>query len=406
MLKRHHLGYLMLIIVLVFILFIAFQPKPIVVDSVQAYYAPMQVTIEEQGKTRVVDHYVVSAPVDAYMQRIDLHEGDSIQQGQTLATLEPLPSSILDPRSRSQSQASLGATEELEKIIQQMSQAAQADKELADITFQRDTELRQKKVISQHDLDVSKAEKQRADASYRAFQFGQVLTRFLTQMSHSALNYEDNRQTRDKNHHFKLSSVTDGKILKLADKSARVVRMGTVLMEIGDIEHIEVETEVLSTLAVKLKPGMPAEILRWGGKQALQAEVKHIEPYGFTKISALGVEEQRVKVILNIKTEYNARKRLGHGYRVESRFILWRSDRVLQIPNSALFRDNRTATDNTIEQWAVYIIKDNALQKIALKICQRNSLMAEVIEGLDVGEQLVAYLSNELQDGVKIEGRK
>ncbi|MCK5355266.1 MAG: HlyD family efflux transporter periplasmic adaptor subunit, partial [Methyloprofundus sp.] len=296
--------------------------------------------------------------------------------------------------------------EELEKIIQQMSKAAKADQELADITFQRDTELRQKKVISQHDLDVAKAEKRRADAIYRAYRFGQVLTRFLTQMSRSALDYEDSRQTRLENHHFKLSSAADGKILKLADKSARVVRMGTVLMEIGDIEHIEVETEVLSTLAVKLKPGMPAEILRWGGEQALPAEIKHIEPYGFTKISALGVEEQRVKVILDIKTEYSARQQLGHGYRVESRFILWRSDKVLQIPNSALFRDNKTDTNSAIEQWAVYIIKDNKLQKRTLKIGQRNNLTAEVVDGLDEGEHLVSYLSNELKDGVKIEIRQ
>ncbi|RLA17802.1 MAG: efflux transporter periplasmic adaptor subunit [Gammaproteobacteria bacterium] len=400
MLNKKNLGYLILIVFLGIVLFVAIKASPIPVDSVTAQYAPMQVTAEEEGKTRVIDRYVVTAPVDAYMQRINLHEGDSIQKGQTLVTLEPVASSVLDPRSRAQADATLGATAELEKIIQQIGLAAKADKELADINFQRNVQLRQQKVVSQNDLDTAKAEKQRTAAVYRASQFGGIFTRFLTQMSRAALDYENSRQSKEDNHRFKVASLTSGKILKMGDKSERLVKRGAVLMEIGDIEQLEVETDVLSTLAVKLKPGMSVEILRWGGGQPLQGEVRRIEPYGFTKISALGVEEQRVKVILSISTEYSARKQLGHGYRVEARFILWQADKVLQIPNSALFRDN-----NASQQWAVYVIKGNTLHKRSLKIGQRNNLMAEVLEGLEEGEQLVTYLANELQDGVKIEKR-
>lgn len=405
MLNKKYLGYWILLILLVLVLFVAFQTKPIPVDSIQVRYAPMQVTIEEEGKTRVVDHFVITAPVDAYMHRINFNEGDSVVKGQTLVILEPVPSSVLDPRSRAQAKATLGATQELEKIIQQMSKAANADKELADITLQRTTQLRKKKAVSQHDLDMAKAEKRRADAVYRASQFSWVFTQYLTQMSHSALDYEDTRQSDSEKHQFKLGSITDGKILKLADKSERAVKMGTVLMEIGDIEHIEIEADVLSILAVKLKPDMPVEILRWGGNQALQGKIKRIEPYGFTKTSALGVEEQRVKVIIDISTENNIPRQLGHGFRVESRFILWRADKVLQIPNSALFRDNKVVSGSALEEWAVYIIKGGTLQKRLVKIGHRNNLMAEVIDGLNEGEPLVAYLSNELKDGVKVEVR-
>ena len=249
-------------------------------------------------------------------------------------------------------------------------------------------------------MDIAKSEKQRSNALYRATQFGSVFSRFLTQMSRSALDYEDLRPIGSDNRTVNLISNSSGTILKLADKSERIVRAGDVLMEIGNIEQIEVEADVLSTVAVQLKPGMPVEMLRWGGEQLLHGTVERIEPAGFTKISALGVEEQRVKVIIAITTELTDRQRLGDGFRVEARFILWQSDRALQIPNSALFRDN-----NEQRGWAVYRIKSDRLEKRAVKIGHRNSLMAEVIEGLDENESVVAYLSNELKDGVKVEIR-
>lgn len=403
--KKKYSLYLILIVLLSLILFVAFRTKPIPVDSVLAQYAAMKVSVEEEGKTRVVDRFVITAPIDAYMHRIIFNEGDEVKKGQALLTLEPLPSSFLDPRNRAQAEASLGATVELEKIVQQMSKAAKADKELADINLRRNTQLRKQKVISQNELDIAKADKKRADAVYQAYQFGGVFAQYMTQMSHSALGYENTRQSDTENRVFKLNSISSGKILKLADKSERIVKMGTVLMEVGDVEHIEVEVDVLSTLAVKLEPGMSVEILRWGGEQALQGKVKRIESSGFTKISALGVEEQRVKVIIGISTQYNSRQQLGHGFRVESRFILWSSDKVLQIPNSALFRDKGIAPASTQDNWAVYVIKDNKLQTRLVTIGHRNNLMAEVIAGLVEGESLVSYLSNELKEGVRVEVR-
>ena len=404
MLNNKILGYVLLIALLAVILVIAFQPKTIVVDVAEAYYAPMQVTAEEQGKTRVVEHFVVTAPIDAYMHRIELNKGDTVQKGQTLLVLEPLPSSVLDPRRRAQAEATLGAAEELEKIVKEMSVAAHSDQEIANIIFTRTSELRKKKVISQNALDVAKAEKRRTDAVFRAYQFTGVFSQFLTRMSRSALDYEDPKQSKGENHHFIVSSIANGKILKLADKSERTVKMGTVLMEMGDVKQIEVEVDVLSTLAVQFQQGMPVEILRWGGDQTLQGTIKRIEPSGFTKVSALGVEEQRVNVIVAISTPYNERKQLADGFRVESRFILWNSEKVLQIPNSALFREEQGASV-TQRIWAVYVVKDNQLETRPVKIGHRNNLMTEVISRLEAGEQLVAYLSNELKDGVHVEAR-
>lgn len=394
--------YLLLTGLFVVSLVVAFQPANVTVDSVHANYAPMKVTLEEEGKTRVIEHFLVTAPVNAYLQRINFNEGDRVRQGQVLMTLEPLPSAVLDPRGRAQAQASLGAAQALEKIIEEMSVAANADKELANITLTRTRQLRTQKAVSQNDLDVAKAEKRRADAIFRASQFTSVFTQYLTRMSRSALDYEDSRQSEGEHRHFTVKSVTHGTILKLADKSERVVKMGTVLMEIGDIEQIEVAVDVLSTLAVQLQAAMPVEILRWGEEQVLHGVIKRIEPSGFTKVSALGVEEQRVTVIVEISSDYSQRKQLGHGFRVDASFILWQSAKVLQIPVSALFRVDNSNAIKPQNEWAVYVINANKLEKRTVKIGHRNTLMVEVSEGLVAGEQLVSYLANDLQDGMSV----
>lgn len=400
--KQKSIGFILFASFLIIILILVFRTQPHAVDMVRAQYASMQVTTEEEGKTRVIERYVVTAPIDAFMHRIHLNEGDLIEQGQTLLTLEPIPSSILDPRSRAQAEATLGATEELEKIINEMSEASKADKDLAIITFDRTTKLRKDKVVSQNEMDVVKAEKRRAEAVYRASQFASVFTQYLTKMSRSALDYEDMRQSGNELRRFNVNSTSRGTVLKLADKSERVVKMGDVIMEIGDLSQLEVEVEVLSTVAVQLKLGMPVEILRWGGQQLLEGEIKRIEPSGFTKISALGVEEQRVKVIIKFTSEPSQLQQVKDAFRVEVRFVLWQSDRVLQIPNSAIFRDKGTKSSPADRQWFVYVISENRLQKREIKVGHRNHLMAEVINGVKENEQVVSYLTNDMNDGLRV----
>ena len=386
------------------LVFITLQTQPIMVDSVQARYAPMQVTAEEEGKTRVIEGFSITAPIDAYMKRVDLSIGDQVEKGQTLLILEPLPSSVLDPSSRRQAEAVLGASQELENIIKEISEAAKAEMDLAEISYTRADDLHQKKHIAEHELDVSKANKRRAEAIYRASQFGWIFSKYLTQMSHSALDYENVRHADNDNRKFKISSTTKGKVLKLADKSERVVKVGELLMEIGDVRHLEVEVEVLSTIALKLKAALPVELYLWDSEDILEGKISHIEPLAFTKVSALGVEEQRVKVIVSIHSDNkkNIVAKMGDGFRIESRFILWQADKVLQIPSSALFID--TLTENK-KEWAVYVIKGEKLEKRRVKIGHKNNLMAEVTQGLAENELLVSYLSNDLHEGLKVEIR-
>ena len=391
------------------LIFFTLQTKSVMVDGAQAHYAPMKVTTEEEGKTRVLERFSITAPIDAFMKRIKLSEGDSVNIGQTLIVLEPLPSSVLDPSSRDQAEAILGASQEMEKIVKEISEAAKADQDLAEINFQRSQKLREDRAIAEHELDIAKIDKRRAEAVYRASQFGWVFSKYLTKMSHSVLDYENIRQTAQAERRFKISSTTKGKILTLADKSERVVTAGELLMEIGDIEYLEVEVEVLSTIAVKLKPSMLVELDHWGGDQILYGKVKTIEASAYTKISALGVEEQRVKVIVSINSDLKEQKNniadIGDGFRIESRFVLWQAEKVLQIPNSALFVDKSLDSSDHQKNWAVYVIKGGKLEKRAVKIGHKNDTMAEVLEGLSENELLVRYLFNDLNEGLNVDIR-
>ena len=399
--KQRSVGFIILIAIIAIGLLFAFKEKPYPVDMVKAQFAPMKVFSEEEGKTKVAERYQITAPIDAFMQRITFNEGDSIKKEQLLLTLEPTPSSILDPRSRAQAEASLGAAEELEKIIQEMSEAAKSDKELAQITYDRSIELRKQKVIPQNEMDVVKAEKRRAEAVYRASQFAFVFTQYITQMSRSALDYEDMRQMGQDLRRFEVKSMTSGTILKLSGKSERIVKMGEVLMEIGDLSQLEIEADVLSSVAVQLKTNMPVEILRWGGATTLKGKIKRIEPSGFTKVSALGVDEQRVKVIISLDSDPSLYQGIKDGFRVETRFVLWQSDHVLQVPNSAIFHE-QYASENSQKLWYVYVIEDNHLHKRAVKIGHRNNMMAEVVSGLEENEAVVSFLSNDMREGLKV----
>ncbi len=382
------------------LIFITLQTPAVMVEKTQASYAAMKVTAEEEGKTRVIERFSITAPIDAYMKRIDLSAGDTVKKGQTIIVLEPVPSSVLDPSSRSQAEAVLGASQEMENIIKEISEAAKAELDLADISYIRADKLHKNKNIAEHELDVTKANKRRAEAIYRASQFGWVFSKYLTQMSHSALDYENVRHTDQDSRSFKISSTTTGKVLNLADKSERLVKAGEMLMEIGDVKYLEVEVEVLSKIGVKLRPDMPVELHDWGGERFLQGKIKIIESSGFMKVSALGVEEQRVKVIVSVNLPSGTK--IGDGFRIEARFILWQADKVLQIPNSALFIDKLTENK---KQWAVYVINDGRLKKRAVKIGHKNNLMAEVLEGLVENEVLVSYLSNDLEEDLKVEIR-
>jgi len=394
---RRHIGSAILALSLAALLVYGFWPQPRPVEVAVVTRAPLQVTVDEEGKTRVIDRYVVSAPVAGYAQRIDLEVGDALHQAQALLTLEPLRASVLDPRARAQAQANVGAAEAAVRAAEQAADTAAAEARLADIELRRTREVRSKQLVSQAELDRAETRAHSAHSAQRSAVFARDVAHHELEAARTALQYSAAQSPGKPAEQVMITAPVEGRVLKLYHESEGVVGAGDPLLEIGDPNALEVEVEVLSSDAVRITPGMRVQFERWGGDGALEGRVRLIEPAGFTKISALGVEEQRVRVIADIITEAQRWARLGDGYRVEARFILWSEDNVLQVPASALFRYQGG--------WAVFVMDGGRARRHGVVVGERNGLAAQVLKGIDAGAEVITHPDDTIDDGVRVERR-
>ncbi|MEN8712783.1 MAG: HlyD family efflux transporter periplasmic adaptor subunit [Arenicellales bacterium] len=370
-----------------------FWPQPVFVEAIKAKRAALTITIEEEGRTRVVDRYVISAPVDGVACRQHLKVGDEVKQGQVLLGITPLESQVLDPRSRAQARAKVAAAESALHAAEQQSTAAAAAAKLAAIEYKRLQPLVEKGVISTDAFDKATTQVQTTAAAQRSADFQVEVAHYEMQAARTVLEYT--AASRDEPaERLPVFSPVDGRVLKVVRECEGPVRTGDMLIEVGDPTALEVEVDVLSADAVKIKPGMKVLFDRWGGEQPLEGVVRIIEPVGFTKISALGVEEQRVLIISDFTSPPEKWQRLGDGYRVEARFILWHQGDVLQVPASSLFR---------FEQgWAVFIVENNHAKRRLVKVGQRNGLSAQILEGVNDGELVVNHPSDDVENGRRV----
>ena len=373
-----------------------FWPQPVLVETVAVTRAPMNVTIEEEGRTRVIDRYIISAPVDGVACRVKLDVGDSVEQGQVLLGITPLESQVLDPRSRAQAKSQVAAAEAALSAAKEQARAASAAAKLAQTELKRLRSLVEKDVISRESFDRAVTEAQTTSAAKRSADFNVEVAQYELEAAQTVLDYTVG-SAGEPAERVPVKSPISGKILKLVRECEGPVRTGEALLEVGDPSALEVEVDVLSADAVKIMPGMRVLFDRWGGDQPLQGVVRNIEPVGFTKFSALGVEEQRVLVISDFTSPSEQWQRLGDGYRVEASFILWQQDDVLQIPASSLFRYQ--------DGWAVFAVEGKRASQRVVKVGQRNGLIAQILQGVDVGEQVINHPSDDVEDGVRIVSR-
>ncbi len=371
-----------------------FRPAPVWVDVAAVVRGPLSVTIEEEGKTRVTDRYIISSPVAAYARRIDLEVGDKITRGQALLQLEPLPSAVLDPRSRAAAEARIEAAKATFKANRGKAAAAQAEAELAQRSYRRIAGLCKVQCASKEEEDKALTRLRSSEAQLQSAQFAVDVARHELHAAETALSYAGSTGSERQ---LSVHSPINGQVLKVMRESEGVVAAGAPLLEVGDPRQLEVEVDVLSSDAVKLAPGTKVVFERWGGKQDLEGHVRTVEPVGFTKVSALGVEEQRVLVIADLDSARQLWQRLGDGYRLEARFILWHGDNVLTIPASALFRRG--------DGWAVFVVDDGRARRVAVKVGQRNGLKAQVLAGLQEGQRVVTHPSEAVEDGVRVQIR-
>lgn len=394
---RGRIGMILLALLLAAGLIYGFMPRPVPVDVAAARTGTLAVTVEEEGKTRVMERYVISAPVAGYARRIDLKVGDAVRRDQVLAVLEPSRSDALDPRTRAQAAARVSAAQAALEAAREDARAAVASAELAGRELARSESLGRENFLSKSAVDLARTDARRAQAARQAAEAAVNVARYDLEAARAALAQSAALRDGGRADAVSVRSPVAGRVLRVTHESEGSVQAGQSLIEVGDPEGLEIEVEVLSTSAVMIAPGTPVRLDRWGGEQTLEAVVRVVEPTGFTKVSALGVEEQRVRVIADFTSSKEAWRRLGDGYRVEAAFVVWEGRDVLLAPTSALFRHK--------DGWALFVLTDGHARLRPVKVGQRNGLEAQVVEGLKAGEKIIAHPDDKIADGVRVKVR-
>jgi HlyD family secretion protein len=382
------------IAVLVAIGYWAFRPGAVPADFAEVTRGSLQVTVDEEGRTRVRDRFVVSAPLPGRMRRIELEPGDPVVADKTVvAQFQPSDPALLDVRTRAELEARVRAAESALGGARADRERVRAELTFAQSELKRLQQLLEEKVIARRELESAQ---QQAEALVRALQsadFGVQTAQHQLELARASLL--QSRGTRAAA--IPLYSPVDGVILRILQESEAVVPTGQPLLEVGNIRDLEIVSDLLSSAAVPVEAGQPVLIEQWGGDHALHGRVRLVEPSGFTKISALGVEEQRVNAIIDFVDRPGKRPNIGDGYRVEVRIVVSSRENVLKVPASSLFRHEN--------DWAVYVVdNDRAVMRI-VQIGERNGLEAEVTGGLSGGERIIVYPSDAVTEGVEVRAR-
>jgi HlyD family secretion protein len=380
-------------------LFYAFRPQPVLVDLQDVGRGPLLVTVDDEGETRVEDVFVISTPLTGRVLRIESDVGDPVVANKTLvAEVEPADPEFLDVRSEARAEAELRAAEAARTLATAEVKRAEAELSYAASELDRARTLIRKDWISKAKLEDAERLYETRQAEVETARAALEMREHELEVAHALLlSPSEAREAHDGCDCIPIHSPVDGVVLRVLHENEGVVSAGDPLLEVGDPNSLEVVVDLLSEDAVKVRPGQRVILDDWGGATPLEGKVRRVEPYGFTKVSALGIEEQRVNVIVDFVDPSEYRGRLGHGFRVEARIVLWENDDVLQVPQAALFRDHGN--------WSVYVDDNGRALLREVTVGHSNGLKAEVVDGLSEGERIVLYPSNRIEPGVRIAER-
>ena len=391
---RRKLFIAMIISAVVLATVYGFIPEAEDVDLVDVSRGPLRVAIEEEGRTRLKERFVISAPTAGYVMRITAKVGNPVKKGETVAVLEPLRSQALDPRSRAETEATVSAAQASFNAAQEKERASAADADYLEKRLERFANLYSKGYVAKDLLDQAESEVKKAQAVRSSAKAAADAARYELERARTTLRNFSTDKRAGNNSIVYVSSPSDGNIFKIHRESEGAVGAGEPLMDIGNQENLEVLAEVLSSDAVKIKKGTAVLFKRWGGDEPLAGTVRIVEPAGFTKVSSLGVEEQRVLVIADITSPPEMWSVLGDGYRLETHFIVWEGKDVLQVPASALFRSGK--------DWAVFVNDKGKARLRKVEVGQRNGLTAEIISGIKAKDKAIAHPGDSIGDGIRI----
>lgn len=374
---------------------VAWIPNPVEVEVAEVTRGPLVVTVNEDGRTRVKDRYLISAPITGNLARLELEAGDTIEEEQVLARLVPLPPPLLDSRTRAEAKARVDAAQAAARQAQAAVNRARYERDFAKQESERALAVVQQGGLARSDADRAVSTFRSAQEQLSSALFGARVAEHELKLAQTALMQLSGKA--DDTEQLEIVSPVAGQVLKVFHESEGVVQSGTPILELGDPAALEIVVDVLSQDATRIPSGAPTTIERWGGKTPLRGHVRVVEPSAFTKLSALGVEEQRVNVIIDLDDPRERWSTLGDGYRVEARISVWEDEDVLRVPASAVFRSE--------EAWATFVVGEGTAILTPVEIGETNGLETEVISGVDEGDLVIAYPSDSVRDGVSVEPR-
>lgn len=381
----------------------AFWPKPTMVDMGEVTVGTMRLTIDEEGRTRVRDAYIVSTPVAGQLQRVSVQPGDPVVRGETVvAHMRPTNPAALDVRNREQALAAVAAAEAALRVARADLNASIANRDLAQTELARTEQLVERGISSDAALDRARQTARVMQANVDTAEAAISMREAEIQNAQAQLIGFDDRGLAaamgNGSDDIPLYAPADGRILRVIQQSETSLPAGAPIMEIGNIaSDLEVVVRLLSTDAVQVTVGDPVIIADWGGAMELAGEVVRVDPFGITQFSALGVEEQRVDAVIAFSSPSEEHKGLGHGFRVEAQIIVWQKEDALIVPASALFRNR--------DNWAVFVVADGVAQLRQIEIGQNNGIETEVVSGLSEGDRVILYPSSGLSDGMSVAER-
>jgi len=387
---------------LLLILAWAFWPRREPTDIAIVERAPLLVTLDEEGETRVRDRFVVSAPLAGRVLRIELEPGDPVDADKTvLAIFQPQAPTLLDARSRAEAEAAVRAARASLETARAERNRTQAELEFAEAEVERIRRLAGEEIVSETELDSAELAARSGAEALEAAEFATQTAHYQLEVARARLlegsTPTGNPGREEMGSPISLRSPVDGVVLRRMRESEAVVATGEPLLEVGEPEDLEIVADYLSADAVKIHPGDRVLIEEWGGDRPLEGRVRRVEPSGFMKISALGVEEQRVNVVVDFNDPPQDRKGLADGFRVELQVVLWEGQDVLQVPTGSLFRDG--------DGWAVFAVDNGRARLRQVEIGRQGGLFAEVLSGLEEGDRVIVHPGDSIAEGLRVESR-
>ena len=379
-------------LIIVGLLVWAFAPRPVAVETAAIMPRTIAVTIEEEGKARIREVFTVSAPIGGKLQRIALHAGDEVQAGKTVvAAIGPAAPALLDTRSRAVAEATLAAAEAAVALATAQLTQAKTARDFAVTDADRYRALFDRAAVSKRLLDTAVLAQQTAEAAVESATATLTVRQRELDSAQAMLATNDSATTDSCC--ITITAPVSGRILRVVTEDEQIVQPGTPILEIGDLGNLEIVVDLLSRDAIRVPPGAVATITGWGGPP-LQARVNQIEPAAVTKVSALGIEEQRVEVILSLTGDPQTWRALGHGFRVLANIQVWLGKDVLSVPVGALFRDG--------SDWAVFSVSNNQAALRHVTLGERNEEFAQVLGGLNNGDTVILHPGDTIADGTKV----